>query len=145
MGARAGPGHGPSCSQQGSTLPKASQERKENLPASERPLWAPWCLGKGRLGRFCKGPAKRRKGLGRIAGDAPELPRRPRRFGRDQVPASVAATESLHRGRASACPATRSCFPNNIQPDGPGPDVPEPGLQVPSSQSRHRTQHTENH
>lgn len=50
-------------------------------PCGPRGAWA-----QGQLGRFCKEPAKRRKALGRIAGDAPQLPHRSRRFCRDQVP-----------------------------------------------------------
>lgn len=33
-------------------------------------------------------------------------------------------------GRARPCPATRSYFPSNVQPDRPSPDVREPRLQV---------------
>lgn len=108
----------------GRVYPRPARGGKRRLylqgrdPCGPRGAWA-----QGQLGRFCKEPAKRRKALGRIAGDAPQLPHRSRRFCRDQVPASVAATESLHGGRARPCPATRSCFPGNIQPDRPSRDV----------------------
>lgn len=77
-------------------------------------------------------------GSGEDRRDALQLAHWLRRFGRDQVPASVAATESLHGGRARPCPATRSCFPATSSltaPTGtcesPGSRSSAPGLSPP--------------
>lgn len=125
-----------SCSRQGSTVPETSQGRKETpLPASERSLWSPWLLG-SRTARslfFFQRTGEARKDLERIAGDPPQLPHRPRRFCRDQVPASVAATESLHGGRARPCPATRSCFPATSSLSTPAGTCDSLGSRSPAS------------
>lgn len=104
-------------------------------------LWSPWRL------RTARSPFQRtgkaRKGLERIAEDAPQLPHGPRRFCRDQVPASVTATESLHGGRARPCPATRSCFPGTSSltapvrtRESPGSRSPAPGVATAPSTGR---------
>lgn len=137
MAAQAEPG-------KGTELPSAGVDSIRGQPREGRDaftLWSPWRL------RTARSPFQRtgkaRKGLERIAEDAPQLPHGPRRFCRDQVPASVTATESLHGGRARPCPATRSCFPGTSSltapvrtRESPGSRSPAPGVATAPSTGR---------